>query len=173
MLTALEGAGLDVLVDWSPFQHSQLGAVEIGGFHPYAVTNPPAEQLPELGRLHTEFVVRLAGMLPRVRIAEANVTAHGGGVFTVTAEVENAGYFPTSLRHGVVSESVQPTTVQIQVSPENVLTGDDKTSTIEKLDGSGRRESFSWVIRGEPGASVEIRVLSQKGGVDTATVTLR
>jgi hypothetical protein len=44
---------------------------------------------------------------------------------------------------------------------------------IPKLDGSGSRQSFLWVIRGSPGSTVEIRARSQKGGTDTATVTLR
>jgi hypothetical protein len=63
--------------------------------------------------------------------------------------------------------------VQIQVPTDAVLTGAAKTSTIQKLDGSGAREKFTWVIQGRQGSSVEIRVRSQKGGSDTATVTLR
>lgn len=173
LLTALDSIGIDAFVDWSPFQHPSLGEVEIGGFRPYATSNPPAEELPELGRKHGEFLVRLAGMLPRVRIVDTRVTAHGGGIFTVEAEVENAGYFPTSTQHGVVSRSVQPTIVQIQIPPEDLITGDDKTSRIQKLDGSRNRESFVWVIRGRAGAQVEISVRAQKGGTDTATVTLR
>jgi hypothetical protein len=112
-------------------------------------------------------------MLPRVRIADTEVTDHGGGVFTVSVEIENTGYFPTSLQHGVVSRSVQPTMVQIQVPPEALLTGDAKSSTVQQLEGSGARARFAWVIRGRQGASVEIRVRSQKGGTETATVTLR
>jgi hypothetical protein len=117
--------------------------------------------------------VKLAGILPRVRIVETTVTSHGGGVFTVTAQVENAGYFPTALQHGVVARAVQPTTVQIQVPPEAMLTGAAKTSTVQRLDGSGARERFTWVVRGRQGATVEIRARSQKGGTATATVTLR
>ncbi|MFC1575855.1 hypothetical protein ACFL5A_04355, partial [Gemmatimonadota bacterium] len=41
ILSALEGAGIDAFVDWSTFQHPDLGEVEIGGFIPYATTNPP------------------------------------------------------------------------------------------------------------------------------------
>ena len=173
LLAAMDSIGIDAFVQWSTYAHPSLDEVEIGGFQPYATTNPPAEDLPELGRKHGEFLVRLAGMLPRVRIVETEVTAHGGGVFTVEVEVENSGYFPTSTRHGVVSRSVQPTIVQIQVPPEDLITGDAKTSRLQRLDGSGHRESFLWVIRGRPGAEVEIRVLAQKGGTDTATVTLR
>jgi hypothetical protein len=63
--------------------------------------------------------------------------------------------------------------VQIQVSPDAVLTGDAKTSMVQKLDGSGSRREFSWVIQARQASSVEIRVRSQKGGTATATVTLR
>ena len=173
LIGAMSGAGIEAFVEWSPYEHPEFGPVEIGGFRPYVTTNPPAQQLPSLGRKQGEFVVRLAGMLPRVNIVETEVIAHGGGVFTVTAEVENSGYFPTSLQHGVVSRSVQPTTVRIQVDPQAILTGDPKSSTVQRLEGSGSRAKFSWVIRGDPGRSVEIWVRSQKGGTDTATVTLR
>ena len=173
VLAALEGAGIEAFVDWTSFAHPDLGDVEIGGFRPYAVVNPPAEQLAELGRSHGAFAVRLAGMLPRVRIADTEVENHGGGIFTVSVEVENTGYFPTSLQHGVVSRSVQPTIVQIQVAADAILTGAAKTSTVRRLEGSGARERFSWVIRGQEGTSVEISVRSQKGGTATATVTLR
>ncbi len=173
LLKGMDDAGIDAFVDWGTFSHPTLGEVEIGGFHPYAATNPPAEELAELGQKHGEFVVRLAGMLPKVTIVDTEVTAHGGGIFTVEVELENSGYLPTSLQHGIVSRSVQPTMVQIQVDPDDVITGDAKTSMIPKLDGSGSRQSFLWVIRGSPGSTVEIRARSQKGGTDTATVTLR
>jgi hypothetical protein len=147
--------------------------VEIGGFLPYVTTNPPAAQVPEVGRKHGEFLVKLAGMLPRVRIVDTEVEAHGGGVFSVTVEVENAGFFPTTLRHGQTSRSVQATTVQIQVPPEDILTGAAKTARIPNLDGSGDRESFTWVIRGREGSQVDIKLRAEKGGTDSATVTLR
>jgi len=137
------------------------------------ITNPPAAELADLGQRHGEFLVRLAGMLPQVSIVDTEVTAHGGGVFTVEAEVANTGFFPTALRHGVISRSVQPTTVQIQVDPEDILSGGPKSYTIQQLAGSGNRQTVTWVIRGQSGGQVEIRVRSQKGGTDSTTVTLR
>jgi len=173
VLKALEGAGIEAFAEWSPFDHPTLGAVEIGGFLPYATVNPPADQVAKLGTSHGEFLVKLAGMLPRVRIVDTEVEAHGGGVFSVTVEVENSGFLPTSLRHGQISRSVQPTTVQIQVPQDDILTGADKTSRIPVLNGSGTREEFTWVIRGREGSQVEITLRAQKGGTDSATVTLR
>lgn len=173
VLTAFDGAGIEAFVDWTEFDHPQLGTVEIGGFQPLAATNPAAGQVAELGDAHGRFAVRLAGMLPTTRIVNTEVIAHGGGIFTVTAEVENSGYFPTALEHGVTAGAVNPVTVQIGVDPEDVLTGAAKTSTTQALAGSGGREKFSWVIRGGSGDQVQIRLVSEKGGNDTATVTLR
>ncbi|MDX1392779.1 MAG: M14 family metallopeptidase [Gemmatimonadota bacterium] len=172
VLGGLEGAGVDAFAAWSAYTHPQLGEVEIGGFLPYVTSNPPEADLEDLGRRHGQFVVRLAGMLPRVSLVDTEVTSHGGGVFTVEATIVNGGFFPTSLRHGVVSGSVQPTTIQIQVPPEQILSGAQKTVTVQQLSGSGTRRTVTWVIRGQPGSRIEIRVRSQKGGSDSATVTL-
>ncbi len=173
LLQRFEAAGIDAFTDWTPYQHPELGEVEIGGFLPYATQNPPAEQLPALGAQHGEFLVSLAGMLPRVRIADTEVTAHGGGLFTIKVDVENAGFFPTSLQHGVRSRSVGPTLLQIQIDPEDIMTGADKTTSLGVLAGSGARESVTWVIRGREGGRVEIKLISAKSGHDTATITLR
>jgi hypothetical protein len=173
ILGALEAMGVKAFADWTPVQHPTLGTVEVGGFLPYVTTNPPPAQLPELGEKHGQFLVELAGMLPRVRIADAKVTANGGGVYTVEVVVESAGLFPTSTQHGVTSRTVGPTQVQIQVNVEDILTGSDKTVNVGRMNGSGTRESFAWVIRGRQGAQVQIRLHSQKSGSDLATVTLR
>lgn len=168
-----DSTGVDVFDAWTEHRHPELGTVEIGGFRPYALTNPPEAALAELGRQHGAFVVRLADMLPRVRIVSTGVEAHGGGVFTVTAEVENTGYLPTAVEQGVVAEAVDPTLVRLEVDSDRILTGAEKSSEVEKLEGSGRRARFSWVIRGRTGESVEILARSEHGGTHTTTVTLR
>ncbi len=173
LLAALDAAGIDAAAEWTPFQHPELGEVEIGGFLPYVTHNPPASELPELGVKHGQFLVELAGMLPRVRIARTEAEPLGGGLFKVTVEVENTGFFPTSLRHGQTSRSVGPTFVQIQVDGDDILSGDEKTADLGVLTGSGSREEVAWVIRGRPGGEVEIMLHSQKSGSDSATVTLR
>jgi hypothetical protein len=173
VLEALEEADVEAFVDWSPFQHPELGEVEIGGFMPYATTNPPVEQVAELGAKHGEFLVELAGMLPRVRIADTEVEAHGGGLFTVTVQVENTGFMPTSLQHGSRSRSVGPTLLQIQIDDDDILSGAAKTASVGVLAGSGSREEVTWFIKGREGAEVTLTLRSAKAGHDTATITLR
>jgi hypothetical protein len=173
ILHAFEAGGMEVFSDWSAYNHPELGDVEIGGFLPYSLTNPPADQLSELGPEQGQFLVELAGMLPRVHIADTEVTAHGGGVFTVTVTVENTGFLPTSLQHGTRSRSVGPTFVQIQIDEDEILSGADKTTSVGVLAGSGSREEVTWVIQGRQGGELQILLHSQKSGSDTATVTLR
>ena len=173
ILSGLEAAGTRAFVEWSSFQHPDLGEVEIGGFIPYVTHNPPVEQVPELGVKHGEFLVELAGMLPRVRIADTEVTAHGGGLFTITVAVENVGFLPTSLRHGQRSRAVGPTLLQLQVDSDDILSGASKTATVSVLAGSGSRASVTWFIRGREGNEIEVTLRSPKAGHDTTTITLR
>lgn len=172
LLAALESSGIDAFLPWTPFDHPELGEVEIGGFRPYAVTNPPPDRLPELGRLHADFILTLSEMLPRIRIASTDVEVHGGGLFTVTAQIENTGFLPSALSHGVVARSVDPVTVRIEIEPGALITGDPPAAQIPRLEGSGSREEFQWLIRGSEGDSVQIRVRSQKGGSDMVSVVL-
>ncbi len=173
ILRWMEAEGIDGFVDWTEFQHPTLGAVEIGGFMPYASSNPPASELASLGESHAQFAVHLASLFASVSIADIEVTSHGGGVFEIKAEIENSGYLPTALRQGVEARAVAPTMVQLDVPPENVLTGAAKTSFFQTLNGSGTRETYVWVINGRQGSNITLTVRSQKSGSDTATITLR
>ncbi len=173
LLRWMDAEGFDGFVDWTELDHPTLGTVEIGGFKPYSTTNPPAGQLATLGEAHAEFAVYLSSLFADVKIANTEVTNRGGGIFQIEAEVENAGYLPTSMNQGVTSRSVAPTMVQLGVDPDDVLTGAAKTNFFHALDGTGARERYVWVIRGREGGLVELKVVSQKGGSDTTTITLR
>ncbi len=171
---ALASLGDGIFVPWTTVQHPDFESAEVGGFVPGALANPTGAAMSQAnGEAHGDFIAGLAGMLPRLSIVDTEVTAHGGGVFTVSAVIENSGYFPTALRHGVVSRTVDATMVQIQVDVADIITGGAKSATTATLAGSGNRERFTWVIRGQSGGTVEIRARAQKGGTATATVTLR
>jgi hypothetical protein len=163
----------DGFLAWTPFTHPTLGAVEIGGFKPYATVNPPAAQIEALGKSHAAFALYLTTLFPRVAIADVTATALGGGLYRIAAEVENAGYLPTSTAHGVTSRSVKPTMVQLGVAPDTIVSGDAKTNFIPALAGSGRRQSYQWIVRGKPGQAITVRVVAQKGGAAERAVTLK
>ena len=163
----------DGFIAWTPFKHPTLGAVEIGGFKPYAVTNPAPSEIDALGRSHAAFAIYLTTLFPRIAIADLTAVTIGGGLYRISAEVVNAGYLPTSTAHGVTSRSVKPTMVQLGVPPESIVSGDAKTSAIPALAGSGRRHGYQWIVRGKPGQAVVVKAVAEKGGAVERTVTLK
>lgn len=173
LLQWMDSEKVDGFVTWTAFKHPALGDVEIGGFKPYVAVNPPASKIAELGAAHARFVVYLTSLFPKVAIAKSEVTALGGGLYRIRADVESAGFLPTALAQGVTARSVKPVMVQLGVPPESIITGSEKTSFIPALAGSGSRQSFEWVIKGKPGSSVTLKAVSQKGGTDTAALTLQ
>ncbi|MEQ9104479.1 MAG: M14 family metallopeptidase [Rhodothermales bacterium] len=168
----MDAKGVDGFVEWTAFDHPSLGAVEIGGFKHFEAYNPPADVVAEQGPKHGAFVAHLMSLFPRVHIAETSVTDHGGGIFRITAEIENAGFLPTSTAHGVTSRSVAPTMVQLGIDPDDILSGSAKTNFFPALDGSGNRQEYEWVVRGRRGQTLELKVVAQKGGSDSASITL-
>jgi hypothetical protein len=173
LLQWMDSEKVDGFAAWTPFTHPTLGDVEIGGFKPYVTVNPPAAKIAELGAAHAKFVVYLTSLFARVGIAKTEVTALGGGLYRIRADVENTGFLPTALAQGMTARAVKPVMVQLGVPPESIVTGSEKTNSVPTLAGSGSRQSYEWVITGRPGAAVTLTVVSQKGGADTATLTLK
>jgi len=173
ILRWMDAEKIDGFVKWTKARHPEFGEVEVGGFKPYAVTNPPPAKLAELGAAHAKFAVYLASLFPQVKVASLEAVGHGGGIFRIKAEIENAGFWPTSLAHGQTARAVKPTLVQLGVEPGAVLSGSAKTNFLPVLAGSGSRAKYEWLIRGKTGEVVELLVQSEKGGSATARVTLK
>lgn len=169
----MDAEKIDGFVAWQPFKHPTLGDVEIGGFKPYALSNPPAARLADLGKTHVEFVTYLSSLFPRIAIAGTSATNLGGGLYRIRAEVENSGFLPTSAAQGVRSRSVKPTMVQLGVDPADIVSGAPKTNFFATLAGSGRRETYEWIVKGKTGSTIVLKAVSQKGGTATASITLK
>jgi hypothetical protein len=173
LLQWMDAEKIDGFAPWTAFTHPTLGDVEIGGFKPYATVNPPAAKLADLGVSHAKFALYLSSLFARVKVAKAEATALGGGLYRVTADIENGGYLPTAMMQGVMARSVKPVLVQLGVPPDTIVTGAEKSVSIAALAGSGTRQSFEWIVRAKPGTAITLKVLSQKSGSDSATLTLK
>jgi len=172
-LKYLKDNNIDGFVEWSAYNHSELGDVEIGGFAPNSISNPKESDMSELIEPHKDFVLYLSDLLGEVKIAKTEVINHKDGFFTIKAVVQNNGFLPTALQHGVASRSVKPTMVQLGVDPTQIVSGNPKTNFIQKLDGSGTTQSFEWLIKGKKNDELEIKLVSQKAGVDSAKIKLQ
>jgi hypothetical protein len=168
-LTLLAAARPDAFVAWTPFTHPTLGAVEIGGWRPWATVPAPAAVTP-LVEPHVRFLVELSTFTPRVAVAALTATRLGGGLYRVRAEVENRGRWPTALQQAIVARAVKPVLVALDVPPAAIVSGAPKHQFFPTIAGSGRRERVEWIVRARAGDAVTVRVVAQKGGTATQTV---
>ncbi|MCW5776467.1 MAG: hypothetical protein KIS87_08525 [Phycisphaeraceae bacterium] len=81
-------------IDWQPFDHPQLGPVEIGGFVPGFRTNPPESEWTRLADEQTAFAATLLGKLPDLTIDIHAVERLSTGLWRITVRGTNTGYFP-------------------------------------------------------------------------------
>jgi len=169
----LTAAKINGFVKWQKVNQPDLGEVEVGGFTPYEIYNPPTDKIADLGVSHAKFALYLSTLFAEIKIAKTEAVNEGGGLFRIKAEVSNEGYLPTALRQGVQARSVKPTMVQLEVKPEQIIGGNNKTNFFQALDGSGKRQKYEWLIKGKAGDQIDLKVVSQKGGSDLAKITLK
>ena len=155
------------------FDHPTLGKVEVGGWKPGVRLNPPAADIAAITVKHLAFLKALGERLPKLAIVEPGAKAKGGGLYEVTALVENTGFLPTALAQGAKTRKAAPVLVKLlPVDKVKILSG-KRLEKIESLGGSGGRKDFRWLIQVPPGTkSVTVEVSSPKAGRVEATIPL-
>jgi murein tripeptide amidase MpaA len=92
---ALDGDGF---VDWRPFDHPQLGRVEIGDWkEKFTWRNPPPKFLEEECERTGTFMLMYAALTPRIELTRVEAEGVAPGVFKVSAVVKNLGFLPTNI----------------------------------------------------------------------------
>jgi murein tripeptide amidase MpaA len=163
--------------DWTPFEHPQLGPVEIGGWDPkFCSQNPPPFLLKQECHKNTLWILRHAASLPEVHITSLKVEDVDGCVKKVTAVVENFGYLPTSVTNkakelGVCKEDA----AELLPGPGVTVLGKARLEAgfLEGyVSGGGRggpaksAARLTWMIKVDPETQVKLAVeyRSQRGG---------
>jgi murein tripeptide amidase MpaA len=182
----LEGKGF---VPWTPFDHPQMGQVDIGGWVPKTVRQnaPPGKFLEEECEKNCRFTMKHALTTPRLRVESACVTQVGDGVYRLTATVRNTGYLATNLtaqaaRTGVV----KPVEVKLGLPAGAELVLGKETTEIGHLEGRSAEgfnpwgtgggpnnaKQLEWVIRGAPGLAVTLAASCAPAGRHEVSLTL-
>lgn len=172
-------------VDWEPYDHPDLGAVEIGGWlTKFWGQNPPPEFLEEETSQQLDWMFYLAEQSPMLELSTPTVSAREDGTYLVEATLTNEGYLPTSITdRGVVGRErpdgslerqvVRPPSLTLELEGLEVVEGRSRIA-IEHLAGTNmllealdeRSRSVSWVVRPTEGPRA-LRVVAEadKGGV--------
>ena len=172
--------------DWTPFDHPELGPVEIGGMvYIWSYRNPPPALLPKLCHDNVRFCVRHALAAPRLVVDRLEARPIGDGLHEVRAVVANHGYLPTNLTDVALERGVAvPVRVGLTVDGGEVV-GDAEVE-IGHLAGRNERrfpwspwgpnwnanaEPVRWVVRAPEGAHVRVEAASERAGTVHASVT--
>jgi hypothetical protein len=161
-------------VPWRKIEHPDFPGknVEVGGFAPFARSNPPEQLLDGLAEKHAVFLTQLAEKFPELRVRQAKVKSLGEGVFDITVQVENSGYLPTALAQGGVTREVHPTLVELKLDDKSILSG-SRRAVLNAIEGSGGMREVRWVIHAPNTTKVTVNVRSEFAGSFDAEIELK
>ena len=174
----------EMYADWVPFDHPQLGPVEIGGWNEvFLWTNAPGSMLRAEVQPHAEFAVYQALCSPRLEVLHSSATALGGDSYRVEVGIANTGWLPTYVSVKAQKDQlVLPLVAELSGAP---VVGSPARQELGQLggrhdlqfhygknDGTPDRVLASWVVQGAAGTQVTVAVSHQRAGSQSVTVTL-
>ncbi len=184
----LDGAGF---ADWRPFEHPQLGPVEIGGWRRmYTFRNPPAGPLlDEICRGGAAFTARHAAAAPEIMVERADVRPLGDDVYEVEILVGNIGYICTNVTERAIEMGrAKPVLARITAEGATHVSGREEQSLGHLAGRVQRPQHYSrfrawppatgmarWTVRKtdeDTPARVHVTVVSEKGGTRRVTLDL-
>jgi murein tripeptide amidase MpaA len=176
-------------VDWYPFDHPQLGPVELGGWDVfYCWGNVPPEFLEAEIAPHSDFAIFHALVSPKLELLSLEVKPVGGSAYALRLVLHNTGWLPTYVsKKALDRKSVRPLEIEL-VLPEGtrLAAGEVKTEAgqlegrVDKRstmwwwsdDATSDRAKLEWVVEAPAGGTVGIEARHQRAGVVRAQVEL-
>ena len=185
---ALGGKGY---VAWYPFEHPQLGAVELGGWDDfYAFSNPPAQFLERELAKFPRWVVWSLLISPKLELFEASVTPLGEGAYRVRLAVRNSGWLPTYVMKAALDHKlVRGVVCEIELPEGASLASGRSRQTLGQLEGRAYkpsqpfgwdvgdpttdRASAEWIVRAPNGGTVKLIARHDRAGIVRAELELK
>lgn len=187
--TALQKKGF---IDWYPFNHPQLGKVELGGWNAlYSFWNPPPALLEKELAGFPRWLVWHNLISPRLEIHSAEATTLGNDTWRVRLVVRNSGWLPSYVtKKGLEKKLTRGVLAEIELpSGATLLTGEPRLE-LKQLEGraykpnspfgwSGQstdptdnRAKAEWTIKAPRGASVKLSARHERAGIVRAELKL-
>ena len=184
-------------VDWKPFHHPQLGAVEIGGWDKlnYWRNPPPHLREREVSKFPA-WMNRIALSLPQLELLRTEVRALGPDTWRIRFAVGNAGWLPASVTKRAVARKVVRG-VMFEIHLPAVAAGAEAVVALvggkPRIEGphlqghapkaslqaflpnrevTADRAVVEWVVRAPRGTRIALSARAERAGVVRAEVVL-
>jgi murein tripeptide amidase MpaA len=182
--------GGEAHVDWYPFEHPQLGPVELGGWNKFAAfRNPPRKYLEREVRRFPPWLIWQALTTPRLELLGTELVRLGEDTWRVRLSVQNTGYLPTyvtkralerRITRGVVYEIALPEGAVLVAGKARVegpqLEGRANKVSLQSFTPeaavTGDRGQCEWTVRAGAGGTLTLTARHDRAGRVSATVTL-
>ncbi len=176
-------------VDWTPFEHPQLGSIELGGWDSmYTWSNPPFAFLEKEISLFPGWIVWHALISPRLALRQAEIIPIGKEAYRVRLVVENTGWLPTyvtkkalekKLTRGVICEIELPDGASLQSGKSRLVLAElegraYKAAMVEGAEGeTDDRLKVEWIVHAPQGGVVRLTARHPRAGVVRAELTMQ
>jgi len=156
---------------WASHDHAELGMIEIGGWKPLVLENPPSALLPALTDNLSSFIDSLAGDFPQLRWSVEVTALDDSGVFEARAFLVCDGLIPTMSAMGRATRQHMPLRINLELPPDGELLVGRRVQSVERLVGLGDNSEFHWIYRTPQGSEApRIRATSRIAGEALATL---
>jgi hypothetical protein len=175
---------------WRAFDHPQLGKVEIGGWDRFhAFGNPPLPMLEREIAKFPRWLLWQALCSPKLELVHAGTAAVGDGTWKITLVLQNSGWLPTYVtKRALARKTVRGIVAEIALPQGVTLVAGKAHDDVGQLEGKAYKHTgvsfwpdynvtddrmkLEWVVRADPGASIEVTARHERAGTVRATVAL-
>ena len=159
-----------VFIPWTSVTHPDFPnqKVEVGGIKPFVMNNPPFKIVDSIALEHTNFILELAKMQPKLEFLNVKVEKLAGGLSRITADLFNNSPLPTHSELGEKSRWLRKIRIDITKDKKDVIAG-NTINLIDKLDAF-EQKTLSWIVNGS--GAVEIKAGAAHTGFAILNVKL-
>ena len=177
-------------VDWYPFQHPQLGAVELGGWDKLNYwRNPPPHLREREVQRFPAWMLQLGLSLPKLEVLRTEVRALGEDTWRVRFSVANAGYLPAYIsKRALERKTARGVVFEVHLGEGLSLASGARRIVGPQLEGHAPKTSLQaflpnpaitadravaeWIVRGPKGGRVCFSASADRAGAVHAEVSL-
>lgn len=138
-----------VYTPWKEINHPDFPGkkVEVGGINPFVMVNPPFEKVGEIADEHTDFILKLAEMQPKLEMHNLKIEGLGNGLTRITLDLFNNSPIPTHSQMGERSRWLRKVRVDMNLPEDRIISG----NKIELIDviGAYEKVELSWIVKGK------------------------
>jgi murein tripeptide amidase MpaA len=176
-------------VDWYPFEHPQLGHVELGGWDEmYCWSNPPAQFLEKEIAPHADFAIFHLLISPKMEVYALDVKPVGDAAYHVRLVLCNTGWLPTNVTQKAIDrKAVRPIEVELTLPEGASLINGEKKVEAGQLEGRFQKRSIllsnnddttdrvkvEWVIAAPHGGVLKIGARHARAGTVRREIELK